>query len=441
MAKYVLNIYHNTLKEHIEEKLTDKNNPEVYLGNLHQLYSQMLKLTNDLSHISIGSDQMFLSNLTKIIFRGHVEGYINVESRYLNKKCADILLKYYHSKGHQKKPSSSMAAPLQDLKRDIHGFIASKANINLIDSVVSYGGETFLSEEVAINLLQLAKNAYKRCQVLSTTKDLPSNATEIFSILISYLVHEHVEYAIELGLQGIPLPESKTVPELYFFDVLGQTNAIMHLFEKQFGDSLLPLVSATPKQNDCLQRKKNEQEKLEQKLDSGLDRTLSALVGWVRVILQQEQKKTDFNPSSAHAGLTTASSACLKVVRFVMSQVDKIRGSLDGKNIECVLLELGVRLHRVIYDHLQQFTFSSSGAMAVICDVQEYRRCAGDFKVTSVNALFDTLHAMCNLLILPPENLRMATMGDQLAALDRTILDNWIQLRADYKSERLANFV
>jgi len=35
------------------------------------------------------------------------------------------------------------AAPLQELKRDIHGFIASKANIN-IELATSYGGETFL---------------------------------------------------------------------------------------------------------------------------------------------------------------------------------------------------------------------------------------------------------------------------------------------------------
>lgn len=56
--------------------------------------------------------------------------------------------------------------------------------------------------------------------------------------------------------------------------------------------------------------------------------------------------------------------------------------TLDGKNIECVLLELGIRLHRVIYEHLMQFSYNSAGAMAVICDVQEYRRCTAEFKVT-----------------------------------------------------------
>ena len=55
--------------------------------------------------------------------------------------------------------------------------------------------------------------------------------------------------------------------------------------------------------------------------------------------------------------------------------------------------------------------------------------------------MFDTLHAMCNLLILPAANLRGAMSGDQLANLDRTILDNWIQLRVDYKSEKLGTFL
>ena len=435
----MLNIYHSKLKEHIAMKLADKNNTEVYLDNLFNLYSRTVKLTGELAHFNLGSDQNFLPNLTETIFRGYLDSYINIESRFLNDKCAQILQRYYHSKGHQKKQLSTGGEKLQDLKRDLHGFIASKANIN-IDTTVSYGGETFLSEEVAINMLQLTKNAFKRCSTLSQSKDESSNAYEIFNILTSYLIHEHVDYAIEIGLQGVPLPESKTIPEIYFFDVLGQTSAILHLFEKQFCDSVLPLVASTQRHSDCLQKKKTELEKLEHKLDTGLDRTLNAVTGWVRTILGQEQRKTDFNPTSQAMMLTTASSACTRVVKFVSHTHEKIKDSMDGKNIECVLNELGVRVHRVIYDHLLQFTYSSSGAMSVICDVQEYRRCMAEFKIPAINALFDTLHAMCNLLILPPENLRGAMYGDQLAKLDRTILDNWIQLRADYKSEKLGNF-
>jgi len=87
-------------------------------------------------------------------------------------------------------------------------------------------------------------------------------------------------------------------------------------------------VVSTPKHADCLQRKKQELVKLEHKVDTGLDRTLNALVGWVRTILTTDQKKTDFNPPMSngpnkHAGmgLAQASPACLRVVKFVNHQV------------------------------------------------------------------------------------------------------------------------
>ena len=353
MSKFVLNIYHNILKEHVGVRLADKNHTETYLNNLFQLYSATTRLTSDLTKFNVGSDHLFLSNLTKTIFRGYLETYINIESRYLNEKCTIYLQRFYESRGHQKKKVAGMMGgeAMQGLIRDGKNFIA-RANIN-IDMTTSYGGETFLSEEVAINLLQLTKTAFRRVQILSSQKDMPGNAVEVFNILISYLLHEHIDYALEIGLQGIPLPECRTIPELYFFDVVGQTNAIIHLFEKQFNDSLLPLVASTPKYGDCLQRKKNELEKLEHKLDTGIDRTLSALAGWVKTILSTEQQKTDFNPVSEKLALNTSSSACLRVVKFVNYQVDHIRSSMDGKNLEMVLLELGLRLHRVIYEHLQ----------------------------------------------------------------------------------------
>lgn len=55
---------------------------------------------------------------------------------------------------------------------------------------------------------------------------------------------------------------------------------------------------------------------------------------------------------------------------------------MDGKNVDTVLTELGVRFHRLIHEHLQQYSYSSMGGMLAICDVAEYRRCAKDFRVS-----------------------------------------------------------
>lgn len=53
-----------------------------------------------------------------------------------------------------------------ELRRDIQAVIASKANLNLGPVIENYGGETFLSQEVTINLLQEFKLGFKRCQMV-----------------------------------------------------------------------------------------------------------------------------------------------------------------------------------------------------------------------------------------------------------------------------------
>lgn len=58
------------------------------------------------------------------------------------------------------------ANSINDIRRNIQDVIGTKANINIGPAVENYGGETFLSEEVAISLLQETKQAFKRCQMV-----------------------------------------------------------------------------------------------------------------------------------------------------------------------------------------------------------------------------------------------------------------------------------
>jgi hypothetical protein len=53
------------------------------------------------------------------------------------------------------------------LRRDLQAVIGTRANFN-IAQIENYGGETFLSEEVAIALLQESKLAFRRCELVCT---------------------------------------------------------------------------------------------------------------------------------------------------------------------------------------------------------------------------------------------------------------------------------
>ncbi|KAF5297093.1 hypothetical protein FQA39_LY02673 [Lamprigera yunnana] len=432
MAKFVLNIYHLKLQEYISQKLSQNLDTFNYLRTLYDLYSKTNQLSNDLSIFNMGSDKNYLNKLTNKIFQSYMDNYLSLELKCLRERSSGNLQKYYESKNHQKKQIQS--GGFQDLRRDLQAVIGTRANIN-IAQIENYGGETFLSEELAITILQDTKHAFQRCQLLSRPEEKTTNATQLLDCLLVALITEHVDYALELGLQAIPVAEGPRIPpNIHFFSVVHHANIITHLLEKQFLDLVVPLVGKTPKYNDCLQKKKFVLDDVERKINTGLDRALTAIVTWVKLYLQAEQKKSDFKPDTDDFD-TVASQACKMVGQYIRSIINQIQLNIDGNNISALLQDLGIRLHRVIYDHMLQFQYNTAGAMVAICDLNEYRSLT---KVLGplVSKLFDTLNALCNLLLVKPENLQQVCSEDSLVDLDRSVLNNFIQLRSDFKNQK-----
>lgn len=55
---------------------------------------------------------------------------------------------------------------ISELRRDLQAVIITKANLHIGPAVENYGGETFLSQEVAVNIMQEYKLAFKRCEMV-----------------------------------------------------------------------------------------------------------------------------------------------------------------------------------------------------------------------------------------------------------------------------------
>lgn len=432
MAKFILNIYQLKLYQYAQTKLEDRRDEDKYLKTLFELYSRTTKLSTELSEFLVASDEDLLVKLSTNIFAKHLAVYFETERKNLDTKCSNELKKYYEGKKHQKK----QAERFHDLRRDVQALIGTRANIN-IAQIEDYGGETFLSEELAINLLQESKAAFRRCRLLSKESELPANIIRLADILLRYLMHEHVDYAIDLGLQSIPLGENKNFPQIYFFDVVQKCNTIVVLLEKLYTASVFPCVESTTKYTDCLSKKRIMLDQIESKLDTGLDRSINALIGWIKVYLQNEQKKSDFRPETDVD--TVASPACLNVVQNIMPIILQMKKCMDGENLVAIMKDFGVRFHRVILEHFQQFQFNTSGAMCAICDVNEYRKCVRVLNSPLVIQLFDILHALCNLLLVKHENLPEVCGGETLNYLDKSVVLNFIQLRSDYKTIKISN--
>ena len=75
---------------------------------------------------------------------------------------------------------------------------------------------------------------------------------------------------------------------------------------------------------------------------------------------------------SVAVDLSVSLQACGKVTKYVSSTLQQIHTGLDGNNVEAVLRELDIRLHRVICEHLLQYQYNSMGECGHLLQ-HEYR--------------------------------------------------------------------
>lgn len=298
MSKFILNIYQLKLNQYSATKLEDKRDEERYLRTLYELYSQTKKLSDDLQEFMTGSDEDLLNKLTTNIFAKHVNSYIEIEMKSLKSKCDLELQKYYASKNHQKK----MTPRFQELRRDMQAAIGFSINDE------NATNEIFISEELAINLLQETKSAIKRCKVLSKDQDVASNVVKLADILLTSLMTDFVTYGLMKGIELLPLGESKAFTQTVFFEVVQKCSIIVHLLEKLYTTTIIPIVINTSSYSDCMFKKRSVMEPIELRINTGLDRCLNSIVGWVKSFLQSEQKKTDYKPEVDVDTVTSAVS-------------------------------------------------------------------------------------------------------------------------------------
>ncbi|KAK6024337.1 exocyst complex component Sec10 [Ostertagia ostertagi] len=251
---------------------------------------------------------------------------------------------------------------------------------------------------------------------LCEKSEVPKHSENILDILLRYLYAEHLDYAVELAISGISLAEPKSAPPAYFFAVVSQNTTIVLLLMKQYEDSVLPLIKGTVVEQCVAKKWSSSLRSLEQKINMGLERQLNAIVGYVRFVLTSEQKKADFRPDNQQINLQ-ASAPCQQVVRFLASQAAAMERGCDGGNLVVLQTELANRLYKLLLNHVQQFTFNSAGAMLLLCDLNEYRKCVSQWRLeANVSRQFESLHALANLLVVLPDNLSDAAHSPMLAS-------------------------
>ncbi|CAF3592417.1 unnamed protein product, partial [Rotaria sordida] len=425
--RLIITVYTEKLAPYVRDQLDpyvrnpDLDNMEKYLQTLYTLSKKATKLSNDLQTQKISDDPAFLHKLNQHVFKTYLKTYSKYEINCLEEKF-QVHLERVESTGGQRR--------IKPTGLSITDIIQQRL-LNTTDQV----DESRFSPDLAAALLNDCKTAMNRITTLSEGLEAAENILQCFLRLLNALGNQHIETELQYSLQAIPGPEPKQEPDIRFFHAILQTNNSIQLIERYFVMDIAPLLLGTQQQAVLLQTKEKVFGQLEDLINIGIDKALLCIIGFVRNILN-EQKRSDFKPES-DLFISECSPICKRVVRSIDNQIVRLEQTADGKNLTSIFNEFGLRFHRLITDHVFKFEYNISGGLMMLQDISEYKKCSKKFRSSTVEQLFSILHALVNLLVVVPDNLRQVITEGHLASLTRDIIESFVQLRTDYKSARL----
>uniref|UniRef100_A0A3Q0KPF0 Exocyst complex component 5 n=1 Tax=Schistosoma mansoni TaxID=6183 RepID=A0A3Q0KPF0_SCHMA len=435
-------LFTTKLKVYLSNHMKEELNAQAFLTNLYNEYRNVEKLVVELSNeLTLITDPMQLSKLFRELFAPYLVDYMKQESDWLTERLTGHLEHYYQSQRHQKRALN--VSGLAELRRDLQ----AKFHITGGDRSQNDYDISLLSEEVAVNIIEDIRRAAKRCLLLSQPTAIPDNGKFIFNCLYHYLIVEHVDYGVTIGLHGLNIADPRSSnPNLVFFSIIHEATSIFHFFEKTIDESILPMIITNPSYASEISVKRNElKQDLEGKFCTGLEKCLNLAISRVQYLLSSEQRKTDFRPDiNANSGIIAGnppSLACQHVVGFITHINRETHQHLDGQNLKTFLHEFGMKLNRTLVDHFYNFTFSDTGGFVAMQDVTAYREIAKHFESPTVNVVFDVLFKLMNLMLIKPENVQQVVQDYLQSGMPRDLLMNFIQLRTDFKSAKLQNVI
>ncbi|CAF3910431.1 unnamed protein product, partial [Rotaria sp. Silwood2] len=427
IERLIITVYTEKLAPYVRDQLDvyvrnpDLDNMEKYLQTLYTLSKKATKLSNDLQTQKISDDPAFLHKLNQHVFKSYLKTYSKYEINCLEEKF-QVHLERVESTGGQRRMKPTGLSITDIIQQRL---------LNTTDQV----DESRFSPDLAAALLNDCKTAMNRITTLSEGSEASENILQCFLRLLNALGSQHIETELQYSLQAIPGPEPKQEPDIRFFHAILQTNNSIQLIERYFVMDIAPLLLGTQQQTILLQTKEKVFGQLEEFINIGVDKALLCIIGYIRNILN-EQKRSDFKPES-DLFISECSPICKRVVRSIDNQIVRLEQTVDGKNLTSILNEFGLRFHRLITDHVFKFEYNISGGLMMLQDISEYKKCSKKFRSSTVEQLFSILHALVNLLVVVPDNLRQVITEGHLASLTRDIIESFVQLRTDYKSARL----
>ncbi|KAI8149998.1 exocyst complex component Sec10-like protein [Fennellomyces sp. T-0311] len=313
------------------------------------------------------------------------------------------------------------------------GVVGASDSGNLV--TVDDDGFKLLSRDAIMRMLNIHTEAIVRCMELSDAQDLPTSIRFLYSVLLDFIGTKYLDIALDDIIEELG---SKAEPDTSCFPVVATTTKVIQLMQKHFQTAVLPLVVGAPSVHRNILTSKNKfMSALENKANDVLRKELTSITAWLKELLLL-QKRNDFRPRDEDViMMSMGTQPCVQIVDFVTRIYRAACKSLQGKNLETFLFNIGQKLHLMLLDHFKKFYVTPTGGLLVSKDISKYEEVIQMFKIPALNDLFEMLRQLGNIFLVKPEILRSILSEGYLARLDPSMLYPYLEKRVDFKSAKL----
>lgn len=454
LARFLQRVFQQSIQQRLEMLLNkaDDVSSLAFLRSLQASRSYIASLVEDLkSHgltehpdpcspsIAAVLDQQ-LDELYVPYFTG--ASYIEREKRSLSELFEGLLFKFalYHSR--RRKVQVHANSYLSAISARSKEFLSSArdAYLERLDSAdlqpgqkatllrvaglgkekdASTGTDVVTDEDGQLSLpftkrmLKWLAEAVGRSLELSTSLETPKEIRELLHLLLANVGEIYLETALDAAVDAATQAEasSKTEPDLSYITDLRAAISVLQLVQTTCTLLLLPLAATNRSiHRDLTKQSEQFVEKMESKIDTILQKTLDAALNWTGRLLST-QKKTDFRPKDEAAlqldQLQT--STCQSVYAFLSRLHDRLAGTLSGRVLEQVNLELAIGFRGLLLQHFKSFQVSLTGALVVSKDMTKYIELLKSWELGEEGKFAGSLEVLtevANVFVLGSEALR-----------------------------------
>lgn len=346
-----------------------------------------------------------------------------------NQTSQDRFSFHFSEKRRLNQFKSFVKAKLKDKRSSIEaekpGDEYGELNISMVETTLKSAIESIA------RLLELAPNKS------------PEYALEILEIILFDFGKLYIGGGLEVAYDSLKQETSKmntNVPlNVSYMKIFTTLSEILFLISSTIKKIIIPCAINAPNIKNRMSNLTNGYiVQCERSLNVILQETLDLVDGRIAYFLTK-QKKKDFMCET----IEDDTESCELISEFLVDIHDKFQLVLNNKNLNNVLIKLGMNFLNQLLQHYKKFNVNSTGGIVLTKDVLRYQFIINEWGIEDLSENFQLLKEISNLFTVQTDLIGSLVSEGHLAKLKGYQIKQYVSKRADFNPgyiERLFNF-